>query len=1583
MSDYGLKYIASFDSEVAKHDYEIRIMERDFAGNSERRNLGGAPVLIKDENWPICGTSIEFQLETKYDGDLREFYTEDNKKFRVEVWRNSILIWKGLVVTEAYAEDMIPCSDILIRATDGLGLLKNEPFKLTGKCSLLSIIKYCTDKTELYFGYDIRVGIYSIESPVIKKSFLDAQVYPEILWEQENCYEALVALLNTFAMSITQESCSWVLRQRTIATNFYRYDENLKFIDTKGIDTISIGRLGQEGANSIPLDSLTFEVEPSRKAVEIIDIQKTFPSILWDYDFGLQQYWKGDGRYLKIDGKNCYHIPNFYKDFWLTHRLEQKITLIPQDNSVYFEMKYALFTDRDDRDCKLMVTIFINDKSNDSNLYWLSPQGWQSASIPATNDKRLIFTAGELTTSANHVKWNTLRIDFDAFPQTTHTASLGVGIYNVNCGENINSDSIGLYVSEVRMMYNIPEEVKEVISLSPGASRDESNKLVFSDRIGNNDIYDKYGDHKGIKASGMFEYADSWHLANVPSFRSFYKNMCQVYANLHAKPLRKITGTLILLESVTGIFECDFIYLYDGKKYFALSGSYNLLADEIDIELIEVNEFVELDLGTTYNAPRVIDTAGSVVRGASGVEYRTYSNTPNSGLQPRMIRELDDETNVSEDSYIEVDDGVADNSKKIPLRDTRKAILSGWFYENEGQLFCKLPFVGEHEITAYGSGTTGGGNSLTLGSLENVGAWADEIPTVDRIMVQLSGTTHWASKPLSEIVGLDTTALAEYLVSNKYTTQEWVDTKVRGYLPIDGLTGMTGSLKTAQYAGSWIQGKSGASIMYNNYTPIRASSYEVLYGMKSMSGHVLTFGGIGDQIGFYGYKSNRTENGTDYSFYCNTTNGAWGMSGPFNANGGLYLLNNIAIYGQTKSGASHKHIAYVDVNDRVLLGDPSTRMLMMSNNALFRRNNSGSEYQIWDSQYFDPNTKLTVSNGVVNLTRIDIPKTNSSDKISIQCYQARLSFSTNSLASGVGVNANNLLLSNAWADASRVPVYGMYSSGAIHTNSGYYVQNEAIESLVLPYTLFPRTKMWRLDSFTTATTSTPGADPNSSYIIDDGFVLTTYWGPSHANQIVVDADGTGMAYRKYDPNTGNNYGWKFLATTEWVRSVLCDKKLITVGGDPNTYYPVVISGLSRKEIPSVVTIYKDLGSTTPPSWVGNHSNGTSSCLYRYEFRNTSWDGNGGYIKTLHAWYGYAPVCANVTGSDGVNGSLVIWLRGGGASYYLSCNNSFSYSIYYERSNLYTEVYPEWVEPRTTIGNGGKLSTVVLGFGDIAGNATTATNVVWSGVTDKPNLAILNLNSYWGLPSDNSGGASSYIRTPLAGIIPYSQNAGAGVSSVGTPGWPFESVHANTLYGKVMAGGVAGSSWGYGFGGLNVSCKNDTGQSPLIVAYRDGSAASVNGATRLFSMELLNAGTTLNYLFASSAKFGFTSTGNFRASGEITAYSTSDRRLKENIQPLKERASDLLRLLRPVCFNWNKEALLLNPSKPKYDISFIADEYEKVFPFACGKVYGKYTGIDKSVLFAVLTAGWQEHDDKICRLERRVKELENEIQRLTA
>ena len=61
-------------------------------------------------------------------------------------------------------------------------------------------------------------------------------------------------------------------------------------------------------------------------------------------------------------------------------------------------------------------------------------------------------------------------------------------------------------------------------------------------------------------------------------------------------------------------------------------------------------------------------------------------------------------------------------------------------------------------------------------------------------------------------------------------------------------------------------------------------------------------------------------------------------------------------------------------------------------------------------------------------------------------------------------------------------------------------------------------------------------------------------------------------------------------------------------------------------------------------------------------------------------------------------------------------------------------------------------------------------------------------------------------------------------------------------------GYSGASWFNGYGAYNTAIVNNSGQTPLMVAYRSGQTPAVTGANRLFSLELLNSGTELRFFF---------------------------------------------------------------------------------------------------------------------------------------
>ena len=72
---------------------------------------------------------------------------------------------------------------------------------------------------------------------------------------------------------------------------------------------------------------------------------------------------------------------------------------------------------------------------------------------------------------------------------------------------------------------------------------------------------------------------------------------------------------------------------------------------------------------------------------------------------------------------------------------------------------------------------------------------------------------------------------------------------------------------------SWLSGKTMTNASIGITNSLAQSSYSSIIGVTSYGGNVLNFGGLGDNIGFYGYYASRTDNGTDFSTVWDTSTG--------------------------------------------------------------------------------------------------------------------------------------------------------------------------------------------------------------------------------------------------------------------------------------------------------------------------------------------------------------------------------------------------------------------------------------------------------------------------------------------------------------------------------------------------------------------------------------------------------------------------------------------------------------------------------------------------------------------------------------
>ena len=688
---YGLKYRLSFDS-VSDTPYEINILEAGYDGPVENRNLGSAPVLKMDDGEAVRGTSLELSIETCFDGDLREFYTTDRKKFRVEVYRSGVLFWSGHILPELYSEPYISVPfDVSVTASDGLGLLKNIPFGLSGKRSVFDVIKYCCEQTGLVLNYVfasklLATGMSGVAS-VYTQAFVDCNAF-----DDADCYEALEKVLITFGSYIKQKDCKWhVLRYTDQDTDLMEYDPSCNFAG--GFRPV-MKTLGAIGDDTYPVGQLESEIVPARKDFTMEQPYELYPSLLKDYCFAAVGSWilSPGVRFMRVDEETYCEL----KPTKLPEKLEayvmQSISVEACNRPfrIEFQFSICLMSNREIGSIDMStgrsfrLEIFITDSGG--TRHYLSAEGWgtKETYIEVRGDVQ----NGKLriTDGVNYdyipASFETFRINLERIPYSGEMAFRIINPYKyytvpgTPAFDDYNDMNI-ICLKEFVFTSDVDGNPDVNVLLNPEASTSApSLKVGFVDAPSTENAR---GIFKNIlMTSGGF--TSEWYCrgSGLDSF-----------ANIALQDMSSRIGVpSFCLHGV--IHATDFDLLsdkYSGRKLYLKEYSYDLMEEEIDCTLCELLPFNAGIDGEITQSPRSSNKSKTETRASGETEYRSYGGTIST---PKMIRELvsmpDDQ--LSEGCLLEVDDRMSVSSKRVAvggLTDLsyKRVLQSGVFWTKE------------------------------------------------------------------------------------------------------------------------------------------------------------------------------------------------------------------------------------------------------------------------------------------------------------------------------------------------------------------------------------------------------------------------------------------------------------------------------------------------------------------------------------------------------------------------------------------------------------------------------------------------------------------------------------------------------------------------------------------------------------------------------------------------------------------------------------------------------------------------------------------------------------------------------------
>lgn len=837
---YGLFAYKEITALRTKHVYRLEIYKKDFSGTAmELEEFSSSPFSITlegegDEIYrPIIKSSLSINIIDKDQFDYTQFFTSDAFGFRVFLLRNGVRLWSGYITPDSFGQDLQYRSTINLVARDNIGYLSEIDYDWFDYdfVSIEQLLTKAFDKIQAQFSLDNRVNIFSGSKPItdayIQTVGLKDKTWFEVLEEVLSGCGLQLRYINdnytlhdianevelggnytpTFIDRSQRVDFSPAWREEQLEQDYLKLDSFLNGIpadkDYNQSSKISTTVTGTNGTGSIPiyyyqlgsvwssenLPNGLFVGNPS-------DYGETYSALLitsFNYDIDPRSYIYKRFNVLRTQESIQFDIAAWNTLFMPAPYRTKLQAAIYTYTSYYLNFRF---------------NIFLYGASGVNYVY--SKQGWITTITNFDDiEPHIILTgseSGKSVISDGEARWTTqqetLSITINGLPEDGRmiiaiykwiaSKDVGVGPYpidDVNPGYFARIDDIKAYYKtsndttgqESKITINESNNVKQSFDFKYGQIPDSSGGyLAFAGGLHDNDDY-----HTPLT---------DWYRSAFPENKYNLLELVGRGLAHHGKKARKIMTGTILFDGQ------DFskILVIDNEKYVINGGTYDVTKETLTGEFIEVEP---------YSTDDYVITGGAVSGGSSNISTGGNKDTllwTDNAANTKRVNELDIAT--SDDlagSNLLIDNPEWSEAKRISAD-----MLDDKFYWDKSLdttddksdkdswiIRTKHSIVSDKGISAYGLGSTSGsGASGSLGELVNVGQWADAVPTADRVMVQLAGATHWSAKPLADLVGLDTAALAQYLTANSYLKAS----DISSYLTWANLSG-----KPTVYPTSW------------------------------------------------------------------------------------------------------------------------------------------------------------------------------------------------------------------------------------------------------------------------------------------------------------------------------------------------------------------------------------------------------------------------------------------------------------------------------------------------------------------------------------------------------------------------------------------------------------------------------------------------------------------------------------------------------------------------------------------------------------------------------------------------------------
>jgi len=635
---YGLKYILRYETERFGTDIRVLIYAKDYTGEATPKKIGAGRIQLSlDRDGQIKGSTLDFSIQADTDMEFASFFTLDNKAHRVELEFNHGVTWTGYIVADQYSEPFIaPPYDVQVMCTDGLGLLKNETFALTGMVSRFEAIRYCIDKIGIALPYAININIWEERMNQSLHNMLDQLYFQAEILSDKTCYEALQSLLpeNCF---INQANGYWMVERPTDRTlpryifnadgtassETYNWHTFLRQLNTVEYSIINRGSL-------YPIGNLMLEMQSAWRKFTIKQTYGKKESFFRNYNFKANSaYWSATPSFFSFFSVNKTEITSYAilsnTQSSLINCINQSINVI-STSPITLNINYAIAG---------YVTKYINDNSGNYTIskiknsiqiqlkligtsgksYFLDQNGWSetlknikikdveaSINLDTLNFQTLNIVASKLPESGI-VTISVFQLVPDSFFDINHKF-LGLCIENILFYNNDIAHFNNIEETEVILNENATDSNKSVDLLPVDLPDYENNNLYFDN-----------GNY--VKVDGEYLPANKWGSTEVRYLEYMSAYMAFLYQSSRSILKGEISGWLELNSYIE--------HALSNKIYLIDRGTWNVIEHTFNLELIELpaGEFIYDDYIQTLPEPwkPTIDTtdeAGNHVKTIDG-----------------------------------------------------------------------------------------------------------------------------------------------------------------------------------------------------------------------------------------------------------------------------------------------------------------------------------------------------------------------------------------------------------------------------------------------------------------------------------------------------------------------------------------------------------------------------------------------------------------------------------------------------------------------------------------------------------------------------------------------------------------------------------------------------------------------------------------------------------------------------------------------------------------------------------------------------------------------------------------------------